>query len=365
MKIPELKTYSEIALENIGTTIALVPMVGLTVLGKTRAEELRFIHEAAARTKLISGFLVEDEHGRNKIYQPVDPVKQRRGVILERIVVSSISLKGHENLRKIRKLQIDGKEITVTPAHRHDLDHTLLREGLDQEGFHDLAEKLFFFAGVKMWRRRHVAFFMPGENALVVRTPGDEREIKKMRSRDVWTPRQQKVIDAYAAIFQNLTDQSRSVVRALKERGQIAVFYPESTRSRDGFLGRVPREVGAILAWGRQNTWGVPVTSDGIRKGWVPGNLPNISSIITRNVPVSIIVGEPYPAQEMWERDFRGLSLNREEATPGDYAAARIAQLNWGLVRTEERQFYRDVLNAPLKSCNRATRIESVVAINE
>lgn len=343
-------------LENLEYGLVKIPLLRNLALGKTRVEELRFLTEAAKRIPLISGFLKEDENGFNKVYQPVDPVRRKRGEILIGRIVSSVNLKGQENLDDVRRLMIkegeegkEGYEITFTPAHRQDFDHTILRKQLEKEGFRDLAQRLFFFGGVKMWTRGFVAFFMPGENVLVVKTPADRKEIADMKSRDVFSEKQQQIIEDYDKKFEELSEQSKPLAQKLKKAGMIAVFYPETTRSRDGYLVRAPREVSAILAWGRHNTYVVPITSDGIREGWIPGKVPNLINILLRRVPVSIIVGKPYPEQEIWERDFTGLILNGVDVTPGDYAMAKIAELNWNIVRPTERESYEKILNAPKK----------------
>lgn len=341
-------------LENLEYDLVKIPLLRTLTLGRTRVEELRFVTEAAKRIPIISGFLKEDENGINKIYHPVDLVRRKRGEILIGGIVSSVNLKGQENLEEVRQLMIkegekgkEGYEITFTPAHRQDFDHTILRKQLEKEGFRDLAQRLFFFGGVKMWTRGFVAFFMPGENVLVVKTPADRKEITDMKSRDVFSEKQQQIIEDYDKKFEALSEQSKPLAQKLKKEGMIAVFYPETTRSRDGYLVRAPREVSAILAWGRHNTYVVPITSDGIREGWKPGKAPNFKNIFLRRVPVSIIVGKPYLEQEIWERDFTGLMLNGIDATPGDYAMAKIAELNWDIVRPQERKFYEKVLDAP------------------
>lgn len=341
-------------IEQFEGSIAQVPWVNYRVLGKKKAEELRFVREAELRTALINTFLEEDEHGRNGIYHQMEPVKRRRSVLFEKLVVSSIEMKGIANLLRVRELQKEGRNLACTSAHRSDLDHTLLREGLEEEGFDDIASSLYFFAGVKMWTRPFTAFFMPGENALVVRTPSDAKDIDSMKARAIWNPGDLEVISRYEKCFNNLMEKSKERVRKLGDEGKIGVFYPESTRSRDGFLGRAPREVGAILGWNWKNTWVIPVSMDGIRNGMIPGKLPNLLNIARRRVHVSIVWGEPYPAREIWDHDLTTLGSKVREISVADYVMAKIAQLDWSIVRPEDRTMYEKILATPLKNPNKA-----------
>ncbi len=297
----------------------------------------KFVQLAEGRNTLIPELI-----RTGRVYMPAEPHLSFIATNLCRSYVSGIDVKGVNNLREASDLKKRGKKLRVPSNHHSDADHTAKRYILEELGFFDLANRLFFLGGFKMLERPETKRFMPAENTVFVITPGDAHDLRRALRwiyQGKLTEEQKGIVKTYQDNCRALTEASSEAIKTQMNLGNVLVFYPEGTRTRDknGWLGKAPKEVDKLFP-DDEETWILPMMTKGTANIMTLND--KFGSTRTR---LEMVVGRPYPCKQIYEEDISKISLRGFPATRADVVMARLAMLMPDLVAPEDLEFYKKV----------------------
>lgn len=297
----------------------------------------QFVALAESRNQLIPQLISE-----NRVYTPAEKSKSFIAMGLCRVFISGLDVLGTKHLEEVSSLVNKGKKLMVVSNHQSDADHTIRRYICEELGFKELSDNFFFLGGLKMLERKSIEHLMPAENTVFVLTPADAHNLVaalRWSKRQQLVPEQVRVVDEYKKNCQALSEASSAAIEEQIRLGKTLVFYPEGTRTRDvhGRIMRASKEVTKLFPQDEE-TYVLPIMVDGTAKIMTLDDEFNPD-----RTKLKMVVGEPYPAKEIFEIDTRGVFLNGSPVTPADVVMARLGVLMPELVPSESAEFYEKV----------------------
>lgn len=280
-----------------------------------------------------------------QFFTPRDPIKTAFLRWWVYRAVPEITVCGIENLEEAEKLRQNGYEIVVASNHQSDADHATKRRGLEEVGYREFADRLIYSAGVKMDERWYTRALMGGENSVYIIPPFDIRLISRVLDEEKGmgsqlTKTEREVISEYQKNAASLNRTSLRYLKGLIHLGFMPCIYPESTRSRDGFLGEAPREVSIYLT--NMDGYVLPIATNGITEAFPPGRNFNLVKSLT-GVSVEMHIGKPVPISLIRERSRRYFGARDN---PAEVVMAEIAVLKQELAPLSKIGYYKQLLAA-------------------
>lgn len=205
---------------------------------------------------------------------------------LARVCVPEITVQGDENLPRVRELVSAGMKIRMVANHRSHIDAPSLDDALWREGYGDLAQRLVFLVGKRIFDHPVLRLLASGVSYIPVWPRTEEAVTPKDRDRK-W----------------KITKITSASVAQVDAHGGILVIFPEGTRSRDGSLHPAVPDVAHYLKDIKdRNIFVVPVGIRDTEKAMPIGELPRPPVFRRREdqVPVTIIFGEPMPNEMLF-----------------------------------------------------------------
>lgn len=243
--------------------------------------------------------------------------------VATRVVFAETHLRGQENLNFVRNKIGQGEFLTVAANHTSDADHSAIDLTLRSYGYEDLADHLVIASGLKMWDRWYIRWAMRGMSCFPMPAPAYYNEASRL-SDLILSQDQRELIEKYNKDMNWLAKASLLAIRPEWHRGNIAVLvYPETTRSRDGYIQRGRAETLNYFGKG----WILPLLIDGPRAVIPPEKGPNWGKIIRREGQVTLTAQEVISAERLMEP--RTIDwLTERGANPVDFVMSRIVSSN-------------------------------------
>ena len=256
--------------------------------------------------------------------------------IAEIVLIGSSELKGTENLKFVE--QYSKNRITFAANHTSDCDHASLENALMQNGYGNIADKLLFPAGLKMWDRDETRWGMWGMNTFPTAAPS-YYEIAQELSNLSTSPEEKKELSKYIENLNWLTRASLKAVLSDWVNGKVfIVVYPETTRSRNGLIQRGRPETELYFKKGLI----MPYMIEGPENAFPPERDPDWGLVIRRGWKNKIRFSQPVTAEALWQP--RTIDwLNEREANQVDFVMSRIAVLNPDRVDPKYRPLYQSL----------------------
>lgn len=238
-----------------------------------------------------------------------------------RLAVAGTELYGRENLDYVQSNLGKGQFI-FAPRHASDADHHAIDHILRRNGYAQIANRLRFVAGIKMWDRPQTRYLMPGLESMPVPAPGYFDEAYAMLEKAV-SEKEKALVRDYIKDMRSLGKLSFNANEDDWKSGKtIPVVYIETTRSREDMLERARPEVVAYF----KNGLIIPVMSEGVADVFPVGRRPRWEKIWRRKFRLRFWVGEPINARVLQSAEVRAW-LRERDAKPTDFVASRIAIL--------------------------------------
>lgn len=274
------------------------------------------------------------EGGTERLYRKRQRLPSFGIRAMSRWVFSKTKLVGHKSLDFIKN-RLGRDRITFAANHTSDVDHAGLEFALIENGYQDLADRLVFPAGLKMWDRPQTRWAMGGMSTLAVATPGYFEDAQAMLRMPL-TVKDRKLVEQYQLTMKKLNAKSLRAVHNDWEEGKaVIVVYPETTRSRNGLLQGGRTEMDAYFRRG----WVLPTMIQGPYEAFPPEQTLRLGAILTRNSQVTVGVGEPIDARRLLTPEVSKW-LQSHQANRVDFVMSRIAVQNPDLVDPKCRLLY-------------------------
>lgn len=260
----------------------------------------------------------------NRIYEP--PTTQ---ALLKMRIASKPFIKGvgevigAENLGVTLELAQKNR-VTIVRNHKTDLDHHAARDAYEAAGYPELANRILYFAGYKMYERWYINFFMGSEHTVRGPTPQDFELLNSYLNNPAQLDAECLAIFLeYERKMKKARDKSgEKVIELTRPDPNCLVYtcYLEGGRSYSLRLKDAAPEVGASL--GRDGYFIPIVMYGGADHSLRPQHRPNPF----KRDWITMIVGEPFLKREMW--DWRAKGKRRgENRNPTHYPMSKIAVL--------------------------------------
>lgn len=230
---------------------------------------------------------------------------------------------GSHNLGTILELS-ETDRVTIIRNHKADSDHHEGRMAYEAAGFPDLANRILYYAGYKMYERGYINWFMGAEHTIVGPTPQDFELLHQvLESRDELPKKVLREFLEYEKNLNHAREVAGGKVTELTVPGPeclIYTGYPEGGRSYSGRVKDVAPETAA--SFGRDGYFVSVATMGGAEKSLRPEHLFNP----LRRDWITMIVGEPYLKKDMWDW-YREGTKRGEKRNPTHYMMAKVAAL--------------------------------------
>lgn len=237
------------------------------------------------------------------------------------LAVAGTQLYGRENLDYVQS-NLGKGQFTFAPRHASDADHQAIDHILRRNGYAQIAGRLRFVAGIKMWDRPQTRYLMPGLESMPVPAPGYFDEADVMLEKAV-SEREKALVRDYIKDIKSLGRLSFNANEDDWKSGKtIPVIYPETTRSRKDMLEKARPEVVVYFKSGLI----IPVMSEGVADVFPVGRGPRWGEILKREFRLKFWVGEPINAGVLQSAEVRAW-LRERNARSTDFVASRIAIL--------------------------------------
>ncbi len=289
---------------------------------------LELLEKAKSRNHLIPDLLAN----KSNISQS-KPVVTAVVRLITKSLFPSPKLIGQSNVDAAIELSKDNPLIIIA-NHQSDADTTAKRWILEHYGYRDLANRMVYPAGLKMYERAATRVFIKAETVAYVATPYDLQDINHWQNHPDLSNEDQQTLADYEANCNKLNRSSLRGLTQLSKSGHVVSLYPEATRSRDGLIMRAPAET---VAYFRKDSYVLPVVLTGPAENFPPNRRPT-----WRPTQLTMRVGRPFATADILE-DFMNLKyptgINKI-----DLFMAQMAKLSPESVRPEDRKFYQYVL---------------------
>ncbi len=237
------------------------------------------------------------------------------------MLIAETQLSGQENLDIIAE-RLNKVRITGAANHSSDTDHPALEFVLMNGGYPEIAKRLVFPAGLKMWDRNTTRWGMWGMNTVPVAAPEYFEEADRMIALSL--PEEYR--ESVARYRQDIGWLTMASLRALtpgwKTGEIIPLVYPETTRTRNGWINKGREETGVYFRKGLI----VPFFIDGTGEIFPAEGRPDWVKIIKRQFKVRVAVGEPISGEELNSQQTLDW-LKQMNATIVDFVMSRIVAL--------------------------------------
>lgn len=274
-------------------------------------ERAELIRLARRRTREITDRVLQE-----KVATTIDLRRQRRVIQATKIFVRGTKVTGLENIDLAIK-KSENSRLIVINNHFADSDHSIRRIILDENGYKEFADKLFYLAGLKMDERWYTEKFMGAENTVYIPTPADFAVVEKYLAQGSLAFYERSVLERYLARLRLLQDRAKDAVNRFTQQGLILSYYPEAGRNRKLRVGRAPKESAGVI--GRTGVL-LPIVVYGHEESLPAERLPNP---LKRGV-AQMVIGEPFLVEEVWEY-ARGRT-NGQKNMAIDYIMAKLAE---------------------------------------
>ena len=257
---------------------------------------------------------------------------------LELVLIGSSELNGADNLRFVDKYKTT-KRITFAGNHSSDTDHSALENALIQNNQGSVADHLLFPAGLKMWDRPQVSWGMWGMNTFPTAAPGYYETAEELTKIEDLPEDRKNMLTNYVNDLNWLTKASfEAVLSDWREGKAFVVVYPETTRSRNGFIQRGKLETGAYFKRGVT----MPFLIEGPENAFPPESDPDWGLILSRRWKNTVTFGPPIDAEALWKPATSDW-LREKGANQVDFVMSRVAILNPGRVDSKYRSLYNSL----------------------
>lgn len=285
---------------------------------ETIAQRSKELQTVSKRNRFIEGVRKTRELYRQRRKIPTIILK-----MVTRVAVAKTKLVGHENLHIASRKIAEGEQLTGAACHTADSDHPVLENSLETDGFQDLARRFVFPAGLKMWDRAETEWGMWGMNTLPVAAPGYFDDARKLLQSDLSADQRQQ-IELYLSNMRWLNRESMRVLVPRWRKGEVVpIVYPETTRSRDGYIQRGRVETDIYF----QKGWILPLLIEGVGEVFPPEGKPNLGKILRREFRPKITAGELISGEVLHAPQTLDW-LRERRATPVDFIMSRVVSPN-------------------------------------
>lgn len=304
--------------------------------GLIEIDRARGLETVSRRNKFIEGLRKTREIYRKRRQFPAFVVKT-----LTRLAIPKTKLEGKENLNIASQKIAKGEQVTGVANHTANLNHPILENALESKGYEDLASRLVFPSGLKMWEMPETKPFMWAMNTIPIAAPGYFEDARRLSQSDL-SEKDQAMMKTYLT---NLSWLNKAALRELlpgwRKGNLVPIVYPETTRSRDGYIQRGRVETDIYF----QRGWIIPFLIEGNDDVFSPEGegKPDLKKLIMRQLRPCVTAGQLISGEVLhapttldWLRD--------RNANPVDFIMSRIANLNPKLANPELRPLY-DSLN--------------------
>lgn len=172
----------------------------------------------------------------------MNPIKHGLLESVTTFYVDNINIEGLDNVDHARELLVAGRRVVFLANHQSNSDTPILTSALHRTKNGDLAVKLVNLLGIRLKKLPVVKNFLNAYSYIPVWPP---TEIPKNEGER----KQASIMGSNATIAMD----------AVLAKGEILVFYPEATRSKDGVLQPVEDRM-AMLLFGLGDIHIVPVS---------------------------------------------------------------------------------------------------------
>lgn len=280
---------------------------------------------------------IEDTKRTRNLYRPRQLFHSLllRGIAL--VCVAKTQLTGQQNLDFVKN-RLGQEQFTIAASHSSDADHQSLDHTLRKRGYPEVADRLVFAAGLKMWDRPETRWGMPALSTFPVAAPGYFEEAAKMAEL-AQSEQEQELIKRYTGNMLWLnTIALRVILNDWKVGKVIVVVYPETSRSRDDLLKRGREEMNVYFKRGKI----LPVMSQGPGEVFPPGKGPRWDKLGRREFEVKVATGPLIDTGKLQQpRTLEWLAARG--ANPVDFVMSRIAVLNPDHVDSKYRPLYQSL----------------------
>lgn len=304
---------------------------------QTGINKTAVLEVAQARIKLIGSIIEKGQDSKDRVYRPRMLTGSIFGQIATRWHITGYDVEGVENLQRVRGLIQDGIAVIGASNHNSDGNSLEINEALKSSGFQDLSSSAVFPAGLKMEERWYIEPFVGAVNSVPVAPPNYTKEAKILAQ----TPNEYdlaedevRMLKTYISKCDALNLASIKRLRLLTMRGGLVMCYPETTRSRTGYIQYAPDEAEVYFRF--KNSWILPINVSGTSAVIPPEGVYNP----LKRVRTRMVVGEPYPASLIYEQELPSVIEDRVPRRI-DIPMMVIASLNTDLVRPEDLRYYR------------------------
>ena len=245
---------------------------------------------------------------------------------------------GQDNIEKAMKLAQSGTPEVAVSDHQSDSDHAIKRFMFESNGFHTFANSMLYLGGLKMIERWDVRQFSSSENMLLIPTPYDIENVDTALNSNGLTEDQKRILTRLRRNYANLSTKAiRSVNAYLSQNNEAIIgLYPESTRSRTGFIGEA-KTLANIWYRLRPGTYIVPIAVEGGDYMHPPGTFP------IRRINARVVVGEPQPVEKLVKR-AKSVPESEREQFIADYAFSLVVRLmDPKYVPPEKRDYFKQL----------------------
>ena len=240
------------------------------------------------------------------------------------------------------------RRLKIVSMHGTDGDSSATRKVLEDHGLKAIADQNFFMAGLKMYERPLAKVLFPIESVVMVPTPFDLQAIDHAlkEGRSTYTDRELELIGNYSKTMNTLSRSALRETIRLQKEGKVLNVYPEATRTRTGFLGKVPAEIDMYFREKDADDLILPAASVGMEK------LIPVGKTISRdkyakylkNVPLTQYYGRPLSVGQIeeWRKRAEQQGI---PATRADLSIVMIGELVPDRIAPDRRQWHHDLVS--------------------
>lgn len=258
---------------------------------------------------------------------------------LEWLLIAKTKLTGHHNLDIINKM-IGKEQVTGASNHTSDTDHASFERTFVENGYGLIADRLWFPAGLKMWDRPQVEWGMWGMNTVPTATPAYFEEALEILEWPLSTEEREMLLKYQANINWLRTASLRAMLPDWRSGQVMPMVYPETTRSRSGWIERGRREIDVYFRRG----WIAPFMIQGPGEVFPPERNPNMGKILRGEFEVIVAAGELISGEVLHESKTLEW-LKERQANPVDFVMSRVVILEPERANSTLRPFYDSLAN--------------------
>lgn len=253
---------------------------------------------------------------------------------LEWMLIAKTKLTGKENLDLVVE-KIGRERITGAANHTSDTDHGSFERTLVENGYGVVADRLVFPAGLKMWDRPETEWAMWGMNTVPVPAPEYFNEAARLSQLSLSEGELRMLLEYQENLRWLAIASLRALIPDWSSGNIMPMIYPETTRSRNGWINRGREEIDVYLRKG----WILPLMIEGPGAVFPPDSNPNLGKIIRREFEVNVAAGELISGEQLHGPATLGW-LRERGANPVDFVMSRIVILNPEQANPELRSLY-------------------------